>query len=57
MRDIGSTVVQGYLVKETGPAADSTTRLKKIMDAKYEKVGIPEIVQSSIHLKKTKKLN
>ena len=51
MRDIGSTVEQGYLVEETGPAADSTTRLKKILDAKYEKADIPEIVQSSTHLK------
>ena len=55
MRDIGSTVEQGYLFEKTGPATDSTTRLKKILDAKYEKADIPEIVQSSIHLKEDQK--
>ena len=34
MRDIRSTVELGYLVEEMGSTADSTTRLKKILDSK-----------------------
>ena len=42
-------------MEETGPAVDSTTRLKKILDAKYEKADIPKNVESSIHLKEEQK--
>ena len=56
MRESSVLPEQSYLVEETGPVADSTSRLKKILDAKYEKTNLPEIVESSIHLKDDQKI-
>ena len=50
MRESSSTVEQSYYVEESGPVADSTTRIKKILEAKYEKADLDQIVESSIHL-------
>ena len=57
MRESSVLPEQSYLVEETGPVAESTSRLKKILDAKYEMENLPEIVESSIHLKDDQKLN
>ena len=56
MRESSVLPEQSYLVEETGPVAESTSRLKKILDAKYEKANLPEIVESSIHLKDDQKI-
>ena len=50
MREATATIAQSYLVDETGPVADSTNQIKKILDAKYEAADIPTIVESCTHL-------
>ena len=55
MREGTATIEQTYLVDETGPVADSTNRIKKILDAKYEAADIPKIVESCSHLKHVEK--
>lgn len=56
MRTSDCTAHQSYYVEETGPLAESTSRLKKILIAKYEKADLDHIVKSSIHLKSKEKM-
>lgn len=46
MRNSDTELKQSYLVEESGPVKQATTRLKKILDAKYEAANIPKIVRS-----------
>lgn len=48
---VGAEPKQTFLINETGPVAQATNRLK-ILDAKYKKADLDEIVQASIHLDK-----
>ena len=46
MRSSSVKIEQSYLVQESGPMKQATTRLKKILDAKYEAADIPKLVQA-----------
>ena len=55
MRNSDTEIKQSYLVEESGPIKQATTRLKKILDAKYEAADIPKIVRSRHDLSITQK--
>merc|ERR1712012_431239 len=50
MRPTSATVEQSYVVAESGPVKEVTTRLKKISDAKYEPIKISQVVKNSTDL-------
>ena len=50
MRSTSATLEQSYVVAESGPVKEATTRLKKILDAKYEPIKISQVIKSSKHL-------
>lgn len=56
MRDSDNTIKQSYLVEESGPIKQATTRLKRILDAKYEAADIPQLFKSRKDLSKIQKI-
>ena len=56
MRPSSVKIEQSYLVQESGPMKQATTRLKKILDAKYEAVDIPKIVGARKDLSQCQKV-
>ena len=45
MRNPEVDIKQTYIVEESGPIKQATTRLKRILDAKYEAANIPQLVK------------
>jgi hypothetical protein len=42
--------INEFFIQETGIAEDAMTRVKKILDAKYEPANLKQIVKDCIHL-------
>ena len=55
MRKPSAKIEQSYLVQESGPVRQATTRLKKILDAKYKAADIPKIVGARKDLSQAQK--
>ena len=50
MRKSTVTLEQSYVVEESGPIKEATSRLQKILDAKYEAIKISDVIKQSDHL-------
>ena len=55
MRDTIVKIEQSYLVEDSGPIRQATTRLKMILDANYEAANIPKIVGARKDLSQSQK--
>ena len=55
MRDPKINIKQSYVVEESGPIKQATSRLKKILDAKYEAADIPQLIKKRIDLNPAQK--
>ena len=55
MRNPSVPIEQSFIVEESGPVKQATSRLKRILDAKYEPANIPEIVKKRIDLNPVQK--
>ena len=50
LKNSDATVEESYYIPDSGATDDATERLKKILDAKYEKANLREIADASTHL-------
>ena len=55
MRDPTVKIEQSYLVEDSGLVKQATTRLKKILDAKYKAADIPKLVGARKDLSQAQK--
>jgi len=53
MKDRDATMADSYFIKEEGAIDEATDRIKKILDAKYEKADLEEIAKQQTHLDET----
>ena len=52
MRDSDATIETSYHVHDSQAVDEATKRIKEILDAKYEKISIKEVVAGQTHLNK-----
>jgi hypothetical protein len=57
MRSQSSRINNAYFIRDSVELEDSTTRIKRILDAKYEKADLSLIVEQCSHLNSEEKLS
>ncbi len=57
MRTNLSKAATAYFIKDSKELEDSTARIKRILDAKYEKADLPQVVANCTHLTTDKQLS